>query len=975
MKDILKTDTEIILQSTHKRTQESLLAGGFIGDPNTTDTASPFLRQFTKEEEKYGALDVMKSAFVTENTLFSANGFNVGNQEIDDDFDPITPIMNTKYEDFIDEFEGVINQDQFERLQTKIDNELAHRQVINDAGGFGIVSSMVAGALDPINLIPVGGSAYKTYKAGGVIKGALQAGKIGLGSSILSETILQDQQVTRTGLETTFNITGSTLLSGLIGAGAGALSKKQFNKLADELSSDIQRLGDRVELGHDGSLSAAKTPKQEGGELKPALGLEKISKFNPIIRVLNSGFVTAEKILPKLVRTNMYFKKNAEGLATEQSVEIAIKQYDTGLANGITQNRKNFKTYKKKGGKLNFKQFNDEVSLAMIRNDLSDIPEVQKSAQNFRKEIFDNIKNEGIKVQLFDEDIAPKTAPSYLMRQYNRQKIIAKERQFKQIIKDGAMENLVPKIKDQLGDEDDILDFVNDVADNVYNNILGYERKGIPMPYDLKIAERGPAKERVLNFVKDEDLRPFLETNIEKIAKNYVRILAPDIELKRTFGDLNLKKELDEIKAEAQQQRIGKSEKEIIAINKKLDDTLTTINSLKDILRGQYGLSNNPDALIPRILQASRTMQYLSKLGGVTISSIPDTARHIMVHGVGRVFNKGLRNLITNTKGIKLALKDAKLSGNLLENITSQRAMLYADLGDPYSNRSSFENMLQAFSEGFSKWNGLNLWNNTQKSFSSILTQQRMIENINNYSKIKPKEREYMAFLGIDKNNIPALKKQLKEFSSKEGNLDIANLEKWKDDKALRIYKNALNTDVDRTIVTKGAGDVPLMMNTELGKTIGQFKSFALSAHQQVLIAGLQQRDMASLNGLVTMIAFGMLTYHLKTQIAGRETSDDPNIWLVEGIDRSGIMPVIMEASNMLGLTDRAVGQPLSRYASRNSFGKLLGPSFGAGQDAFQLKESIFNGELTESDIKAIRRNIPMQNIFYLRWLFNELEK
>jgi len=74
-----------------------------------------------------------------------------------------------------------------------------------------------------------------------------------------------------------------------------------------------------------------------------------------------------------------------------------------------------------------------------------------------------------------------------------------------------------------------------------------------------------------------------------------------------------------------------------------------------------------------------------------------------------------------------------------------------------------------------------------------------------------------------------------------------------------------------------------------------KFKSFAFAAHQQITIARLQQRDAAALSGTVTQIILGMMVYYLKVKGQGKEPSDDPAVWWIEGLDRSGIMPVIME--------------------------------------------------------------------------------
>jgi len=68
-------------------------------------------------------------------------------------------------------------------------------------------------------------------------------------------------------------------------------------------------------------------------------------------------------------------------------------------------------------------------------------------------------------------------------------------------------------------------------------------------------------------------------------------------------------------------------------------------------------------------------------------------------------------------------------------------------------------------------------------------------------------------------------------------------------------------------------------------------------------------------------------------------------------------------------------GQQVSRYASRNVTGAFLGPSADAIADIFQVSGSIFAGDTTKSDLRKARQLLPMQNIFYVRSLLNQVEE
>ncbi|MGH8568333.1 MAG: hypothetical protein ACREXU_10020, partial [Gammaproteobacteria bacterium] len=221
------------------------------------------------------------------------------------------------------------------------------------------------------------------------------------------------------------------------------------------------------------------------------------------------------------------------------------------------------------------------------------------------------------------------------------------------------------------------------------------------------------------------------------------------------------------------------------------------------------------------------------------------------------------------------------------------------------------------------------------------------------------------------------------EKHGERGTVWLANTQAWTDREAIAGFRAAVLKEADSTIVTPGVGDRPLWMSTELGRTVGQFKTFSFAATQRVLLSGLQQRDMATLNGTLLSIALGMGVYHLKSQAAGRETSDDPAVWVREGVDRSGILGWLYETGNIAEKFTRGLigpraitgGELSSRYASRGVFGALFGPTVGRVEDIARATGSAVSGEFNESDVRALRRLIPYQSIFYLRSLFSKAEK
>jgi len=204
----------------------------------------------------------------------------------------------------------------------------------------------------------------------------------------------------------------------------------------------------------------------------------------------------------------------------------------------------------------------------------------------------------------------------------------------------------------------------------------------------------------------------------------------------------------------------------------------------------------------------------------------------------------------------------------------------------------------------------------------------------------------------------------------------------------VRTFRAAIARETDKIIVTPGIGDRPLMMSQllgspELAQLVFQFRGFAFASAQRVAIAGLQQRDAAVLNGFLLSVGLGMLSYFIRVPLSGYEFSDDPRVWVAEGVDRSGVMGWLFDVNNIaekatrgqVGVNALVGGPQMTRYASRNVWGAILGPTMGTGDDLFRVTGGLATGEWNEGDTRALRRLVPYQNLFYLRWLLDQAEE
>jgi hypothetical protein len=527
-------------------------------------------------------------------------------------------------------------------------------------------------------------------------------------------------------------------------------------------------------------------------------------------------------------------------------------------------------------------------------------------------------------------------------------------------------------------------DYVEGVTDDIVQTLTS---RGAKSPHmNIKVTKRGPLKERTFNIPDkmvdgSQGGTAFISNDIESIIDRYTRVMGADVELKRRFGSVTMDNQIQAVRDDyLELKKSAKTGKERLKLDNQMNQDIQDIQVTKDLIRGApTAYTSNPDDAWVRAFQQINNWNYITKLGGVTVSSFPDVARPVMVHGMSRYMDL-MGDLATNLEGVKLSAKDAKSSGAIHELILNERLNSMADLTDPYAHGTAFERFSHNATQTFSKATGIVHWNHYWKTTAAVMTQKRILDNAA-AGKFSKGEREYLALLGIDSNMIKRIASQYKKHGQELGGVKIASIDKWDDEIARRAYNAAIITDVNRTIVTKGAGDVPLIMNSQAGRTLGQFKTFLMAANQRVMLSGLQQADMAVLNGVLFSITAGMAVYVFKEWDRGVEPDLSLEKLLVEGIDRSGLIPVLMEANNMAekmgvaGLSRLAGASPASRFAARTMTSSLVGPTGGLIENAAVSTRALATGEINESDVRAMRRLIPFNNLTILRQIFDKAEE
>jgi hypothetical protein len=935
------------------------------------------------------------------------------------------------------------NKAHMQAIKDDITREQEDRKTLEKGGTSAVMARMAAGILSPEILMPAGSIMRSAQGGVSLLKSAASASLWTGGSVAVSEMALQASQQTREKTESVKNIAYGTVLGGLIGTAAAKLSKSQFDDLAVRLQKDLT-LGDQSINKTFSDLSAAATPKMtlddlalKGKQTQVAANMTRL--VIPFNRIMTAPFTKGREIFLKMNESALVTNLNSEGKTLGVAAETEIKLYEQGVARAYQAINNNFKAVKKtekQAGRkpMTHMEFRERVSRAMRNGDadVEGVAEITKAAQEIRSAVFEPLKKQAIELKLLPEDVEAKFADTYLTRVWNKQKLIAYKPEAMDMLRNWARDKVaivanelreklrlseielkagkaieankkfIQEVQENLRLVDNGSDdYINEVAEEMYSKLSGIGMG--EKPDFIAPITRGPLKEKLLD-IPDNVAEKFLENDIGAIVNTYTRQMGSQVAFVRKFGNADLKDQLQELDDEFKEMLSNaKTEKDRVTLGKEYKEVRRLLEEQRDIMRGTYQRVKNPDGLLMHAATAISDLQYMAKLGGVVVSSIADASRVVMVHGMQQAFGDLLQKLTLPKELSKLQLEDLRQLGFDFETVLASRMSTLADVSDPFVRGSKLTKLTGHMASGFSKLTLINHWNDMMKNFAAVTTQNRVFKNLNDFvsGKVSPKENEYMSYLGIDNATAKTLQEQFKKHGIKKGRAYIANLKEWdatpQVESAIRVFNGALRKEADIIIVTKGVADVPSFMNHPAGKLAMQFKSFILAANQRVLMRGLQQADAAAASGFIMAIAMGMMVSAIKK--AEREVSSELNgrpvkeqdiadwtasKWLVEGIDRSGILSLVWEANNIwekgggYGLTQMIGQPPASRFASRNIGGALFGPTLGTALDATSIigtaSAPLTGMDVTESDIHAIRQLVPFQNLIGVKHVFDALE-
>jgi hypothetical protein len=397
---------------------------------------------------------------------------------------------------------------------------------------------------------------------------------------------------------------------------------------------------------------------------------------------------------------------------------------------------------------------------------------------------------------------------------------------------------------------------------------------------------------------------------------------------------------------------------------KHMNSDLNDLEVTRQLLLGELRYKSDPNTFWNKNLRNLRTINYMSMLGGVAISSVTDIARHGMVNGIRGM--KGLFSKNSFSSYMKSASKqEMQRLGVVSELLLNKRAAELADIQEGIYETGPVEKMLGKMSNGFSKYTGMMHWNDFNKQVAAGMTGDIILEAAENVSKGIKLDKALVTRLaenGLDEYSLRAIGEQFSKHGERVDGLRLSNAESWDDVELRDLYSDVLRKQADMAVITPSVGDKPLWAtSSEFGKSVFQFQSFTFAANNRQALVGANYntKNLMAWSGVQLSLAYMVIS--LKDAIKGKEPRDWDNDFssnALELVDRSGIIPMtsyFSKAGQGFGITSR------NRYEESTAIGSLLGPSLGSVDRARQVITDAFDGKGYEAWSNASKL-MPYQN-------------
>jgi len=499
-----------------------------------------------------------------------------------------------------------------------------------------------------------------------------------------------------------------------------------------------------------------------------------------------------------------------------------------------------------------------------------------------------------------------------------------------------------------------------------------------------------------------------IETDALKAVERYLDSVMGSIVLGEKYGDVTMQKEFqqlwqhyDEI-LNAQGPEVDTS-----PILKERDAAFKDLLALRDMVNGTYARTHGWDPA-GKAMRASKLLMNINAmlyLGGVVFSSLADVARPMFHWGL-EYHLPALAEYVQVFRTPEFAQMRREMRdvwGAALSAFNHERLFAIGDIAEDARGDTVVERGVRFLADQMGLLTGMDLWNATNKEISGYVALHAVLDVASKVRAAADRgvaltmdamagevDRRFLvhcAQMGLGLEDLVGVARQVERFGEKYGPLTLTRTDRW-DNLALRSkFESAMVKEIDQTILTPSVGDKPLWAHWGVLAHAYQFKSFGMAGMRGVIVQGLQDMDLRTLEGILASTAAGAGVYYLKALEAGRDPSDNPGEILLNAIDKGGLTAYLMDLDSMIhrvsqgtfGVQSWLTGEGAQRFAAKSTSDIVFGPTVGTLENmsrlGFRTIPHALTGNLVQGDETPILRLWPYSKAPYVRFLMERLRE
>jgi hypothetical protein len=431
-----------------------------------------------------------------------------------------------------------------------------------------------------------------------------------------------------------------------------------------------------------------------------------------------------------------------------------------------------------------------------------------------------------------------------------------------------------------------------------------------------------------------------------------------------------------------------------------------TIKAAEDMLRG--AMQRPEMSRFPKLDSFGRGVQGYSAvtgLGGVIQSAFPDGGNNVLQHGLMNMlgatprFFKALPQVFSRNVAGGNEARYWRYHRVALDNLMSNRMMDIAGLKDTstYGGKQGWWHGTEMARKGFRAFLA-DRWNTGAKLLAGTSAERAIFRDVQKMAKGKLSKNRTakMHQIGVTQDVAERIAANIKKHGKTKG---LINWEKW-DEETLQDLSRMLFRESEFQVVAPDGGDMPNGFNNMPGRLFMQYKTFQLSNTLKQTIPWSQKLfakgDVSVLAGLATLGALAIWSRYVKDITKSFEKGSGFNIdevneaWANKTVADFAAIAVndgalLSFVPALVGVADNFFNNELGEAVGMTPKKRSWSPGLGIESNMAGLgyadtlraatwgaaKSVAGQQEYTARDLNKVRRSIPLQNTFYLQWLFD----